>query len=219
MYAAGREEGDRHSLFFGNAITPIPTPDAATLAGRASPSLIFYGRPESHAARNLYEVGLAALRKAIGEGIFGEEWRFHAIGSTGAGERIDLGGGRTLEQMPRTDQDSYARLLAGHDLGLALMDAPHPSLVPIEMASAGMIAVTTTYGTSKTPEKLRAISPNLIAASPDVDGVAAGLKEAAGRVPEFAARAAGAEVDWSDDWNQALDDDLISRITDLLDFG
>jgi len=97
------------------------------------------------------------------------------------------------------------------------MDAPHPSLVPIEMASAGMIAVTTTYGASKTPEKMAAISGNLIAVSPDADSVAAGLAEAVGRIGDISGRVKAAEVDWASDWNQALDDPLMGRIADLLE--
>ena len=48
------------------------------------------------------------------------------------------------------------------------MYTPHPSLVPLEMASAGMLTVTNTFE-NKTAEALAAISPNLIAAEPDVD--------------------------------------------------
>ncbi|MGK2955042.1 MAG: rhamnosyltransferase WsaF family glycosyltransferase [Solirubrobacterales bacterium] len=217
VYAGGEHEGDQHSLFFGNAITPVVPPEPEILAGRKNPSLIFYGRPEQHAARNLYDVGIDALRQAISEGVFGEEWSFHGIGSTGSSESVDLGGGRVLELVPRTDQDSYARLLTGHDLGLALMDAPHPSLVPIEMASAGMIAVTTTYGSTKTPEKMSAISGNLIAVPPDTGSVAAGLAEAVGRIPDSAGRSAAAEVAWANDWDQALDDPLMERIVKLLE--
>ena len=217
VYRDGVDEGDARSLVFDNAITPVAAPAPEALAKRNNPSLLFYGRPESHAARNLYEIGIEALRAAIDDGVFSDQWSFHGVGSTGGAEQIDLGNGRVLELAARTDQDSYARLLAEHDLGLALMDAPHPSLVPIEMASAGMIALTTTYGTSKTAEKLAAISDNLIAVSPDVASVAAGLSEAVGRIGEFESRSAAAEVAWSDDWNQALDDALIEQITGLLE--
>lgn len=217
VYAGSREDGDRHSLCFGNAITPVAAPDHGTLSRRDRPTLIFYGRPERHAARNLYDVGIEALRNAVADDVFGPEWRFHGIGSTGSGETVDLGRGRVLELRSRIDQDSYAEFLAEHDLGLALMDAPHPSLVPIEMASAGMVVVTTTYGTSKTPAKLSAISHNLIAVPPDARGVAEGLREAVSRVDDIETRVAGADVDWSDDWDRALGDDLMDRIAGLLD--
>ena len=58
---------------------------------------------------------------------------------------LDLGGGAALELLPRPAQDAYAALLRDHDVGLALMYTPHPSLVPIEMASAGMLTVTNTF--------------------------------------------------------------------------
>jgi len=56
------------------------------------------------------------------------------------------------------------------------MYTPHPSLVPIEMASAGMLVVTNTYA-NKTGEVLRAISPNIIGVSPTIEDVRLGLKE------------------------------------------
>ena len=46
------------------------------------------------------------------------------------------------------------------------MYTPHPSLVPIEMASAGMLTVTNTFE-NKTSEALRAISGNLLAGPSD----------------------------------------------------
>ena len=216
VYARGPEQGDRDSTFFNNAITPIPAPSAEELAGRGTPGLVFYARPEAHAARNLYEVGIAALRQAIAEGVFGEEWTFSAIGSTGGAERVDLGGGRHLEILPRTDQAGYGRFLASHDLGLALMEAPHPSLVPLEMARAGMPTVTTTWGETKTAETMAAISPNLIAVGPDPEEVLAGLREAAARIDDHAGRARAAEIEWSDDWDQALDGQVMTRVLALL---
>ncbi len=207
------------ALTFRNAITPIAAPTVDELAARPVRKLVFYGRPEAHATRNLFGVGIEALKEAIAEGVFGNEWQFFGIGSTGAGERIDLGNGRSLELRPRTGQDEYGEFLAGHDLGVALMDAPHPSLVPIEMASAGMLVVTTVWGESKTAERLEAISPNLIPGPPDQAGVVEGLRVAAGRIGEFDERVAGAAVDWPNDWNETFDDDLLARITETLGFS
>ncbi|MDQ2699939.1 MAG: hypothetical protein M3Y23_01275, partial [Actinomycetota bacterium] len=201
------------ALSFRNAITPIEAPTESELAGRSGRKLIFYGRPESHAARNLYEVGIAALREAVSEGLFSGEWQFVGIGSTGPGRRVDLGGGRSIELLPRTDQNAYGKFLAGHDLGLALMDAPHPSLVPVEMASAGMLVVTTTYGESKTAEKLEAISINLISGRPNAEGVLSALRSAVSRIDDVTGRVTGAQVDWPSDWDEALDDQLLEAVT------
>ena len=219
VYGQGAEEGHSRSTFFNNAITPIPRPSEADLAERPGPGLVFYARPESHAARNLYEVGITALREAVAEGVFGDEWTFSAIGSTGSGDHVDLGGGRSLKILPRTDQAGYGEFLAGHDLGIALMDAPHPSLVPLEMARAGMSVVTTTWGESKTSEKLAALSPNLIGVAPDSASVLAGLREAAARTSDLPARVDGAGFQWSDDWDEALDGQVMTRVLALLGDG
>ena len=60
-------------------------------------------------------------------------------------QRLELGGGAALELLPRREQGGYADVLRDHDVGLALMYTPHPSLVPIEMASAGMLTVTNSF--------------------------------------------------------------------------
>ena len=109
----------------------------------------------------------------------------------------------------------YGEMLGGYDVGLSLMYTPHPSLVPIEMASAGMLTVTNTFET-KTAERLTAISANLIPAEPSIEGVVGGLAVAVGRVDDHAARIRGAAVDWSDDWEESLDGPIMSHVERLL---
>ena len=58
--------GDASSTSFDNAITAIDPPTAAELAGRSPRRLLFYARPEPHAARNMFEVGVLALSRARG---------------------------------------------------------------------------------------------------------------------------------------------------------
>jgi hypothetical protein len=127
------------------------------------------------------------------------------------GARLPLAGGAELELLPRIGQREYARLLAEHDVGLALMYTPHPSLVPIEMAAAGMLTVTNTYA-NKTAGALAAISPNLIAAPPTIEGVAAALREAADAVEDTGRRVAGSNVNWSRSWDSSFSDALIERV-------
>ena len=205
------------SLTFRNAITEVPAPDETELGQRRPPRLLFYARPEAHAGRNLYELGVEALKAAVAAGVFPEDWVIAGIGSTGETRQVDLGRGFRLEVQPRTGQDAYANFLAGNDVGMALMDAPHPSLVPIEMASAGMLTVTTTYE-GRTREAMAAISSNLIAVAPDVDSLVAGLAEAVGRAGSAAERVAGARVDWSRDWQSAFSDEVLALACSALSF-
>ncbi len=215
VYAGGDDDGDRRSASFQNAITAVDAPPAEALAHRKSRRLLFYARPEQHAARNMYELGLLALSRSVESGALGPEWELHGVGTVESRRSVDLGADRPLELLPRRDQAGYARLLAEHDIGLALMYTPHPSLVPIEMASAGMVTVTNTFE-NKTAEALAAVSPNLVAVEPTIDGVVAGLAAAVERADDIEARAHGAAVDWSRDWDQSFDDALMDRVDELL---
>jgi glycosyltransferase involved in cell wall biosynthesis len=202
------------SAVFENAITAVTPPTAAELAARGSRRLLFYARPEAHATRNMFELGVLALRGALRDGAL-QGWELHGIGTVGGRRTLSLGGGAELRMVPRSDQTAYAELLRGHDLGLALMYTPHPSLVPLEMASAGMLTVTNSFE-NKTPEAMRAISTNLRAPEPTLAALAAALAEAAGAVSDHDGRVAGAEVNWARNWEQSFPGDLLARVAELL---
>jgi glycosyltransferase involved in cell wall biosynthesis len=215
VYAQGRSEGDRRSASFENAITAVEPPAAEELAARSSRRFLFYARPAQHTARNMFELGLMSLAAAVEEGVFEPDWELHGVGGSGIEGRIPLTGAVSLHLLPQQSQDGYAELLAKHDVGLALMLTPHPSLVPIEMASAGMLTVTNSFET-KTAGALRAISPNLIAVPPSPEGVLDGLRAAVARADDYRGRAEGAAVAWSRDWEESFSDDVMDRIVGLL---
>ena len=215
VFSDGPDPGDEASVSFENAITAIDPPRAADLARRDTRKLLFYARPEPHAARNMFELGALALGRAVANGALDASWELWGIGTVEAAQRLELGGGAVLNLLSRKDQGGYADILRDHDVGLALMYTPHPSLVPIEMASAGMLTVTNSFE-NKTAEAMAAISPNLITAEPSIDGVAAGLGEAAERVGDFEQRARGSKVRWSRDWEDSFGDDVMARIETFL---
>jgi glycosyltransferase involved in cell wall biosynthesis len=217
VYAAGEQAGDAASASFQNAITDVPAPARSELQARRQRRLLFYARPEPHAARNMFELGIMALGRALEEGAFRRGWELRGIGSVAGPRRVDLGGDVELEMMPRVDQRDYAGVLAQHDIGLALMCSPHPSLVPIEMASAGLLTVTNTFE-NKTSAALRGISENLIGGEPTVEGIAAALLESAADVGDYERRAAGASVRWSKNWQESFDDALLDRLEGYLAF-
>ncbi|MFL5822905.1 MAG: glycosyltransferase [Solirubrobacteraceae bacterium] len=215
VYEQGKRSGDAVSAAFENAITQIAPPRVQDLAGRQMRRLLFYARPEPHAARNMFELGILALHRAAGQGAFAEGWELRGIGSIGTGRRVRLPGAADLELVPRAAQDDYARVLSEHDVGLALMYTPHPSLVPIEMASAGLLTVTNTFE-NKTAEALAPISSNLIAGEPTVEGISDALVCAVEGSGDFESRVRGAAVSWSRDWNTSFDDALLARLESYL---
>ena len=183
-------DGDARSAVFSNAIQRF----APTRAGLERPSrrILFYARPEHHAARNMFEMGIAALCRLFADPeIVQAGWTAHGIGTTGSADRLELAPGLFLGMMPKTSLSGYTAMLPGFDVGLSLMLTPHPSLVPLEMAAAGLVTVTNTFA-NKTAEALGAISPNLIGAKPTLEGIVDALRKAIARVDDIEARLAGA---------------------------
>jgi hypothetical protein len=218
VYTTGAAAGDRVSVSFENAITAVDPPTAAELAGRGTRRLLFYARPEAHAARNMFELGVLALTRAVETGTFDGGWELNGIGTVDGERHIQLGAGAVLNLLPRRNQGAYADVLREHDLGFALMYTPHPSLVPIEMASAGMLTVTNSFE-NKTPEAMAAISGNLVTVEPTLEGVTTGLHRATAQVEDYEARARDAHVRWSRGWNDSFDDRVMARVEELLALG
>jgi glycosyltransferase involved in cell wall biosynthesis len=204
------------TLALANTITAVGPITAANLRARSRRRLLYYARPEPHAARNMFELGIAALRRAIKAGYFGPDWEFTGIGTIATAGKIPLAPGISLSLMPRQGQENYREVLRAHDLGLSLMYTPHPSLVPIEMASAGMLTVTNTCG-NKTSELLCQVSSNLIAVEPTIQSVQQGLKHAADHIQDYEERAQGARVRWTTDWDQAFHPEFMARLGSFLD--
>ncbi|MGI8483442.1 MAG: hypothetical protein ACR2OU_04185 [Thermomicrobiales bacterium] len=192
-------------------MTDVGTITVLDLETRSTRRLLFYARPEDHAARNMFEIGVLALSRAIEEGHFDARWEFYGIGKIESATSITLARGHQLHLLPRQSQDTYKELLRAHDLGLGLMDTPHPSLVPLEMASAGMVVVTNTFET-KTEAALRDISSNIIAVEPTIETIARGLADAARRLDDYVGRAHGSHVKWSRSSDCSFDGAFLTRL-------
>lgn len=205
VFASGKSAGQ--SLPFENAILNF---DRSLSDDRnQSRKLLFYARPDGHAARNMFEIGFIALETAIRNGAFSDDWEFYGIGASH--NDMVLPEGKTLKMLGKVGLKEYREMLPGFDLGLALMYTPHPSLLPIEMAAAGQIVVTNTC-INKTEQELENISSNFCVAEPTIPSVAMALGEAATRVADLSARESGAQVNWSQDWDQTFSPALLNQV-------
>ena len=201
------DKTDGQSLPFENAILSF---DRNLSADRKqSRKLLFYARPDGHAARNMFEIGFIALETAIRNKAFSDDWEFYGIGASH--NDMVLPDGRLLKMIGKVGLKEYREMLPGYDLGLALMYTPHPSLLPIEMAAAGQVVVTNTC-MNKTAEELENISSNFCVAEPTIPSVAEALGVAANRVTDLAARESGAHVNWSQDWDHTFSTELLNQV-------
>ena len=160
--------------------------------------LLFYTRP-TMAERNLFGLGLAALRAAISAGVFdGSRWEFIAMGEDI--DAIELGRGYELKPSPWLDFESYGKLMRSADILLSLMMSPHPSYPPLEMAACRGVAVTTTYGV-KTVARLQELSENIIGVEPTIESLVEALVRARMRIEaqdDCAARPLQLPSSWPD---------------------
>jgi hypothetical protein len=135
--------------------------------------LVFYTRPFT-APRNLFPLGLAALRKAHADGLFDSaKWRFIAIGDLLPPTLIAPG--VLLESTPWVSIDDYAKTIRSADVLLSLMASPHPSYPPLEAAVAGARVVTNTW-VAKDASQLREVIPSVFPAEPSLPALTAALK-------------------------------------------
>lgn len=171
-------------------------------------TLLFYARPNL-AKRNLFELGMTALERAVEEGVFADEkWEFRFMGEKLA--PVDLGHGLRITQAPWRNFEGYAEMLRGSDVLLSLMLSPHPSYPPLEFAACGGLAVTNTYDV-KSAAALREISGNIVSAEPTVEGIAAGLREAVARTGDWSAREAHSAIRMPRTWEESFRD-LLPRV-------
>lgn len=165
------------ALVFEPAVDTDAFRPAAHEPGRPR-RLLFYARPDS-AERNLFGLGVAALRAAVQAGVFGEgAWEFLGMGDRF--EPIPLDRSTTLMPAPWLDFAGYAEQMSRADIVLSLMLSPHPSYPPLEAAACGCLAVTSEFSV-KTAARLALLSPNIIGVAPRIDDLLLGLTRAVAR--------------------------------------
>ncbi|MFH1227528.1 MAG: hypothetical protein V1701_06450, partial [Planctomycetota bacterium] len=110
----------------------------------------------------------------------------------------------------------YIKLLKSSDIAFSLMDTPHPTLVPLEMAAAGMQVVTTECE-NKTFEKLQGISSNIYAAPPTIAGIGEMLLRVSNFVTDYPARIKGSHINWCFDWQETFDGQFMDKINRFIE--
>lgn len=140
--------------------------------------IIVYFRPESHAERNCPEIVLASLKSWVQNYYNDSSEKVNIFGLGSFSEhRIDLGKNIKFNIIPKLSFEDYMSIMNDSAAGISLMNAPHPSVVPFEMAEFGVRCVTNTYQ-NRRKENLRKESPFIYPSTLDPDDIAFQLNEA-----------------------------------------
>ena len=196
---------------FENAIAAVGPPAAAELARRGPRRLLFHARPEPQAAAHMFELGVLALSRALERGAFARDWTLHGVGAVDAGRRLELGGGDWMQLLPppaRRATGAPARPRPRARADALAASRPRPDRDGLGRDAGGHEHVRGQDG-----RRAAAISPNLIAAEPTVEGIADALSGAAAAAGDVERRVRGADVRWSLDWDSSFDDRLLDRVT------
>jgi hypothetical protein len=201
----------RDYFTFEHKINRLVEQSAAQMATRRERVLIAYARPEAHAVRNMFETLILALQQVHSEGLFGPEWTFIGLGALTDIEAVPLGGTHTLIMRPKMSEEEYTRYVSMMDIGVSLMYAPHPSVMPFEFATTGALVVTNSYE-NRSEADLSAISNNIIAGPPTIAGIAQALREAIERVPDIESRVRNIYRPKATNWDEIFTDDMLDIV-------
>ncbi|NKE47405.1 hypothetical protein HB662_21690 [Roseomonas frigidaquae] len=179
-----------------------------------------YARPEEHASRNMFELAVFCLRKAVEAGIFIGPWRFIGLGALAGPYRISLGAGWSMEVLNKIDAEEYAKLIGSVDIGLSLMYAPHPSLLPYEIANAGALVVTNAFP-GREATYIQGRSNNIIVFEGTVDAALDALREAVRRSNTQETAPAPPDAAFPDTrlggWECVFHDEFLTHLALLID--
>jgi len=203
-------EGKDYAVF-EHLITPCPLARPEEMAKRKVRTCAVYARPEGHAARNLYELIEIALRDLCAAGHFDSKWRFVGLGSLKQHPPVALGRGHQLEFIPKMSEIDYFNFVSSIDLGISLMYAPHPSVVPFEFATTGALVVTNTFE-NRSPEFLKSISANFETTPTNIDGLKHAIERAVERVPAFDQRYQNAYRPIASSWGNVFNPTSIEQM-------
>jgi hypothetical protein len=146
---------------------------AESRSASSTPRIFFYGRPGK--PRNLFSVGVAALRLAVAE-LAARDIRVEVVSAGLPHDDVDLGAGTVMASHGTLDWDGYVDLLAATDVGLSLQKSAHPSHPPLEIAMSGAIAVTNDFANTRS-----GLHPRLIVRRSSPQALADGIVEAVER--------------------------------------
>ena len=174
----------RNGIFFEPAFPESHYyPAAVSRPSGSKRNFFFYARPFNE--RNLYWRGLEAIGAAIENNILcPEDWNLYFVGRSI--KPISLPRGVDPQIIEDLSWSEYAALLRSIDLGLCLMDTPHPSYPPLDLAACGAVVVTNTRGIKTS---LHRYSDNILCANPSAqslaDAIGTGIKMACNETVRF----------------------------------
>jgi Methyltransferase domain len=190
------------AVWFEPAFPAVERATRRPRIGNGRYRFFFYARPNN--PRNLYWRGLEAIVASVEDGMLDPAtWDIYFVGRDLADMELPR---RMRPHIAQTlSWRDYAQLVRTMDVGLSLVDTPHPSYPPLDLALGGAIVVTNRHGTKTSLEHY---AEDVLCVEPSVAGLRCGIAEAVTRAAN-PARLRGA-VRLGISWKEALEPALVS---------
>jgi hypothetical protein len=186
--------GNHH--FFEHHFTP---PAQLNVADRPQKTFFLYARPEAHAGRNLFEISIMALRRYLTANPLKDDWKFVGLGAFSEYNEVHLTNDHIIKIRNRLPFEEYSNFIETVDVGMSLMYAPHPSVLPFELLARGAVVVTNKFE-NRGKEQLAHFGDNLIVTDTTMDSLVSGLGTAFEKAIDYDSRIANAYVPSEGDW-------------------
>jgi len=166
--------------------------------------LFFYARPKN--PRNLFGPGVAAIERAIDEGVLDlDRWDIFLVGN--GIPNLSFGDGYVPKRCEGLDWKAYAELVGTIDLALSLMYTPHPSYPPFDLAASGAVVVTNRFGIK---QDLSAYAQNIICSDLDSESLLEAMRAGIALAEDEVTRrrnyqANGLGKSWTEAFERVLD--------------
>jgi hypothetical protein len=189
----------RNGMYFEPAFPVVNDTPLRQASSSRKRRLFFYARP--HNLRNLFWRGIESMDEAAAQGIFPpERWELYWVGKELP--QVQLGGGIVPIYKPPMAWGQYKDFISTMDAGFVLMDTPHPSYPPLDLAAIGAGVLTNKHPGK---EDLSHYSHNIITVDPSRDALVDGLRRLVVLGEDDAARARNRAADHIQrDWETAL---------------
>ena len=143
--------------------------------------------------------------------MFGPEWSFIGLGALSNLEPIHLGRRHELVLKQKMTEAEYHAFIDTLDIGISMMFAPHPSVVPFEFATTGSLVITNVFE-NRSAAELQAISRNILPCELSVDDLARAMTDAVAAVEEYRLREERAYRPPATSWGEIFSPEFISRL-------
>lgn len=130
-------------LWFDPVLADVFTLTKEDYDSHITPRIVWYARPESHNARNLFSFLIAGFTEAYRRKILNDSIQIVGVGAIKSFSFDFMS--HTYKIHRKLPKEIYQTFYNNFDIGISAIQAPHPGMVHFEMAASGLATITNEF--------------------------------------------------------------------------